>query len=110
MVTIGTSRACRPTVTTYKMRGHKVLAMVAIMFNEEVQEHGSKEVVEVVVVMDLQEVNTEVECVDRDNQEETMAIGAPTGATMIMGTATSKTLDKEITPIEADVEMVIEVR
>ena len=61
-------------------------------------------------VMDLQEVNTEVECVDRDNQEETMAIGAPTGANMVMGTKTSKTLDTEIIPIEADAEMVIEVR
>ena len=110
MATIGTSRACRPTVTTYKMRGHKVLAMVAIMFNEEVQEHGSQEVVEVVGVMDLQEVNTEVEYVDKDHQEETMAIGAPTGATMVMGTKTSKTLDTEIVPIEADAEMVIEVR
>ena len=106
MATISTSRAYLPTVTTYRMRGHKVLAMVAIMFNEEVQEHGSKEVVEVVVVMVLQEVNTEEEYVDRDKQEVTTAIGAPTGATMTMGTETSKTLDKEITPIE----MVIEVR
>ena len=110
METIGTSRAYLPTVTTYRMRDHRVLAMVAIMFNEEVQEHGSQEVVEVVGVMDHQEVNTEVEYVDRDHQEETMAIGAPTGATMVMGTKTSKTLDTEIAPIEADTEMVTEVR
>ena len=109
--TIGTSRAYRLTmVTTCKMRGHKVLVMVANLFNEEVQEHGNQEVVEVVGVMDHQEVNTEVEYVDRDHQEETMAIGAPTGATMVMGTKTSKTLDTEIAPIEADTEMVTEVR
>ena len=105
--TIGTSRAYRLTmVTTCKMRGHKVLVMVANLFNEEVQEHGNKEVVEVVGVMEHQEVNTEVEYVDRGHQEETIAIGA----TMVMGTKTSKTLDTEIAPIESDAEMVIEVR
>ena len=80
------------------------------MFNVEAQRYDSNKVAEEDAVLDLQEVNTEEEYVDRVKQEVIKAIEAPKGATMTMGTETSKTLDKEITPIEADVEMVIEVR
>ena len=109
METIGTSRAYLPTVTTYRMRVHRVLAMVAIMFNEEAQKHDSNEVAEEDAVLDLQEVNTEEEYVDRVKQEVIKAIEAPKGTTMAMDTETSKTMEREITPTEEDVEMVIEV-
>ena len=106
---ISSLRACLPTVTKYRMQGHRPLKLEAIMLNVEAQKYDSNEVAEEDLVLDLQGVNTEEEYVDRVKQEVTTAIEAPKGATMTMGTETSKTLDKEITPTEADVEMVIEV-
>ena len=91
------------------MQGHRVLKLVAIMFNVEAQKYDSNEVAKEDAVLDLQGVNTEEEYVDRVKQEVIKAIEAPKGATMTMGTEISKTLDREITPTEADVEMVIEV-
>ena len=91
------------------MQGHRVLKLVAIMFNVEAQKYDSNKVAEEEAVLDLQGVNTEEEYVDRVKQEVIKAIEAPKGTTMAMDTETSKTMEREITPTEEDVEMVIEV-
>ena len=106
-----TPRACLTKVTTGRMQGHRVLKMVANMFNLFVaaQKFDSNKVAEEEdVVLDL-EVDTEEGYEVRAKQKATRATEVPERTTITMGTEASQTKERGITPIEEVAEMVTEV-